>query len=59
MIAQTLGYMGDIAEEDETKVRGIIVAADFNQRVQSAAHVAIPNLELKSYSYTFDFKNET
>ncbi len=54
VVAQTLGYMGDIAEEDETEVRGIIVAADFNQRVQSAAR-AIPNLELKTYSYNFEF----
>ncbi len=58
VIAQILGYMGDIAQEENQPVRGIIVASDFNQRLRSTLHVA-PNLELKSYSYTFDFKNET
>ncbi len=54
VIAQILGYMGDIAEEENKPVRGIIVAADFNQRVQSAAR-AISNLELKTYRYNFEF----
>ncbi len=58
VIAQILGYMGDIAQEENQPVRGIIVAADFNQRLRSTLHAA-PNLELKSYRYTFDFKNET
>ncbi len=58
VIAQILGYMGDIAQEENQPVRGIIVASDFNQRLRSTLHVA-PNLELKSYRYTFDFKNET
>ncbi len=58
VIAQTLGYMGDIAQAENQPVRGIIVAGDFNQRVRSASK-AIPNLDLNSYSYTFDFKKET
>ncbi len=58
VIAQILGYMGDIAQEENQPVRGIIVASDFNQRLRSTLHAA-PNLELKSYRYTFDFKNET
>ena len=58
VIAQILGYMGDIAQAENQPVRGIIVAGDFNQRVRSASK-AIPNLDLNSYSYTFDFKKET
>ena len=57
VIAQILGYMNDIAEEEKANVRGIIVASDFNQRLRSAARFIL-NLELNSYSYTFDFKNE-
>ena len=58
VVAQILGYMGDIAQEENQPVRGIIVASDFNQRLRSASK-AIPNLDLNSYSYTFDFKKET
>ncbi len=58
VVAQILGYMGDIAQEENQLVRGIIVAEDFNQRLRSASK-AIPNLDLKSYRYTFDFKDET
>ncbi len=58
VVAQILGYMGDIAQEENQPVRGIIVAEDFNQRLRSTLRVT-PNLELKSYRYTFDFKNET
>ncbi len=54
VVAQILGYMGDIAEEENAEVRGIIVAADFNKRVQSASR-ATSNLELKTYRYNFEF----
>lgn len=54
VIAQVLGYMGDLAEETDAEVRGIVIAADFRPRVESAAR-AIPNLALKSYRYTFEF----
>ncbi len=54
VIAQILGYMGDIALETNEEVRGIIVAADFHKRVRSASR-ATPNLDLKSYSYRFEF----
>jgi len=55
VIAQVLGYMGDIAEETGAPVRGIVVAADFRPRVESAAR-AIPNLVLRSYRYRFEFR---
>ncbi len=54
VVAQILGYMGDIAEEENVAVRGIIVASDFNKRVQSASR-ATSNLELKTYRYNFEF----
>ncbi len=61
VIGQTLGYMADIAnEKEQTKenVRGIIVAGDFHKRVRSAARMT-PEVELISYSYIFNFDNET
>lgn len=54
-IAQILSYMGDIAyENSEHKVRGILVAAEFDTKAKSAARV-IPNLLLKRYSVNFRF----
>ena len=58
VIGQTLGYMGDIAaEEDAPLVRGIIVAHDFDQRTRSAA-LAVPNLDLVRYAVSFTFSHE-
>ena len=48
-ISQILGYMGDIIEEKETGVRGILVAHDFDKRSKAAARI-IPALKLKKYS---------
>lgn len=55
VIAQVLAYMSCVAEEDGGTVRGIIIAGDFHPRVVLAAR-AIPNLELKKYSFTFTFE---
>jgi endonuclease len=57
VIGQTLGYMGDLQEEEETAVRGIIVAHDFDQRTRSAAK-AVPNLSLFRYAISFQFEPE-
>ena len=57
VIAQTLGYMVDIADEEKkdiNQVRGIIVAKSFNKRIETAAR-AVPTLTLKAYTYSFDF----
>ncbi len=54
-IAQILAYMGAIGEEDCLPVRGILVAGDFSKRVIFAAK-AIPNLNLKKYSFQFAFE---
>jgi hypothetical protein len=57
VIGQTLGYMGDLSEEEGSPVRGIIVAHEFDQRTRSAAK-AVPNLVLYRYSISFKFAQE-
>jgi len=55
-VAQILGYMGDLAEEEvPKKVKGILIAQSFDQRARSAAKV-VPSLRLLAYSIRFDFK---
>lgn len=49
--------MGDLQEEEETPVRGILVAHDFDKRAKAAARV-VPTLELKKYSIEFKFTAE-
>ena len=57
-IAQILGYMGDLQEEnDEKPVRGILVAHDFDKRTKSAARV-VPTLKLVKYAIEFKFTAE-
>jgi len=57
-VAQILGYMGAVAEQDKLdRVRGYLIAADHPKRVRWAAK-AVPNLELRTYSFNFQF-NET
>lgn len=58
VIGQVLGYMGDIAAEDEpASIRGIIVAHEFDARTRSAAR-AVPNLRLVRYAVSFSFEAE-
>lgn len=57
VIGQALGYMGDLAEEEEAAVRGIIVAHEFDQRTRSAAKI-VPQLKLYRYSISFRFDRE-
>ncbi|EIE52643.1 hypothetical protein C357_02511 [Citreicella sp. 357] len=55
VIAQTLGYMGDlITENPETPVQGIIVAHDFDKRTIAAAR-AVAGLKLARYEVAFSF----
>lgn len=56
-IGQILGYMGDIQEEEEKPVRGILVAHEFDRRVKAAAKV-VPTLTLMQYSIDFNFHPE-
>jgi endonuclease len=54
-VAQICSYMGDIAAEDgETKVRGILVASDFDAKAKSAARM-VPTLMLRRYAVQFRF----
>ena len=55
-VAQILSYMGDIAEEDDAEVRGILVAADFDNKARAAARM-VPTLSLRSYRIIFKFTN--
>lgn len=55
-IAQLLAYMSSLSEEEGVPVRGILVAHAFHSRVILAAR-AVPKLQLKSYSYRFDFED--
>ena len=58
VIGQVLGYMGDIADEDEpAALRGIIVAHEFDPRTRSAAR-AVSNLTLQRYAVSFTFQPE-
>lgn len=57
-IGQVLGYMGDLAEEEEgRRVRGILVAHEFDKRSRSAARV-VPTLHLMRYAVDFRFEPE-
>jgi RecB family endonuclease NucS len=53
-VAQVLGYMADVAAEDGGRVRGYLIGADHHDRVIAAAR-AVPDLELRRYSYRFSF----
>lgn len=56
VVAQILGYMGDLLSEgDYSDVRGIIVAHSFDRRTVSACR-AIPNVSLATYSIEFTFE---
>ena len=55
-VAQILSYMGDLADEEpDERVRGILVAGDFDKKAQAAARM-IPTLSLRSYRVNFEFK---
>ena len=54
-IGQILSYMGDVAaEKPGRRVRGILVAGDFDDKARAAARV-VPTLSLRRYSVTFKF----
>ena len=56
-VAQVLSYMGDITDEEPDQVvRGFLVAGDFDKKARSAARV-VPNLSLRSYRVSFEFKD--
>ncbi len=55
-VTQTLAYMASVHSEDKKPVSGILVASDFHSKVLQAAQ-AVPNLQLKQYSFSFTFKD--
>ena len=57
VIGQTLGYMGALSKEIGThKIRGIIVASDFQERLVYAVE-QVDNLKLVRYALNFSFTN--
>jgi hypothetical protein len=55
-IGQILAYMGDVGEDAERPVRGILVAGAFSTSAVAASR-AVPNLELKRYQFQFTFES--
>lgn len=55
VVAQVLAYMGAITKTDNKPVRGILIAGDFHKRIVLAAR-AVPNLQLRKYSFQFTFE---
>jgi len=56
-VAQILSYMGDVSVEEESeKVRGILVASDFDAKAKAAARM-VPTLVLRRYSVRFLFSD--
>ena len=53
-IGQVLSYMGDVDDEEPGRVRGILVAGDFDDKARAAAKV-VPTLSLRRYRVTFEF----
>ena len=53
-IGQILSYMGDVAEEEQGAVRGILVAHAFDAKAKAAARM-VPSLSLRSYAVKFSF----
>ena len=54
-VAQILSYMGDVTMDDpDSKVRGILVASDFDRKAKAAARV-VPSLALHAYKVRFQF----
>jgi hypothetical protein len=60
-LGQLLGYMGCIASDPKmniSKVRGVLVASDFDQRVIYAAK-GLPNVKLVKYIVSFELNEIT
>ena len=56
-VGQILSYMGDVAaDEPGRKVRGILVAGDFDSKARAAASI-VPSLSLRRYKVAFHFKS--
>jgi hypothetical protein len=47
--------MGALSKKKQKNIRGILVAGDFPPRVVFAAR-AVPNLQLRKYTFRFSFE---
>jgi len=57
-VAQILSYIGSVMEEaNNSDVRGILVASDFDKKARAAAKV-VPSLSLVRYQFSFKFTKE-
>ena len=54
-VTQILAYMGALSKKKQKPIRGILVAGDFPPRVVFAAR-AVPNLQLRKYTFRFSFE---
>ena len=55
-VAQILSYMGDVVDEEpDDRIRGILVAGDFDRKARAAARM-VPSLTLQSYKMNFEFR---
>jgi hypothetical protein len=57
-VAQVLAYMGDLHTEAQGRVRGILIAPDFDQKAVAAARV-VPTLKLIRYGFSFTFHDHS
>lgn len=55
-VAQVLAYMGDLHGEAQGRVRGMLIAPDFEPKAVAAALV-VPTLKLVRYGFTFSFRD--
>ena len=55
-VAQVLAYMGDLQDEAAGRVRGMLIAPDFDAKTVAAARV-VPGLKLVRYAFSFTFKD--
>lgn len=57
-VAQVLAYMGDLQDEAAGRIRGMLIAPDFDAKAVAAARV-VPGLKLVRYSFSFTFKDHS
>jgi endonuclease len=57
-VAQVLAYMGDLHDDVQGRVRGILIAPDFDPKAVAAARV-VPGLKLVRYGFSFTFRDHS
>jgi SpoVK/Ycf46/Vps4 family AAA+-type ATPase len=54
-VGQVLAYMGDLSATEDVRVRGVLIAPDFDHKAIAAARMA-PTLSLRRFTYKFAFE---